>query len=137
MPCHDITEEIRIVLDKNGCLRSYRLNKKTCGGAVGTESLLLDRVAGWKIDDFFAANEFSFQQEHLPESHVEEFLNLKHFMAIKSALNAYAGNAPAGVDAPCSIAGISYDSDDIVIEADIDISLVTEQIKACAHCGPG
>jgi hypothetical protein len=32
---------------------------------------------------------------------------------------------------------VNYDSDGIVIEAEIDVHLLTEQIKACAHCGPG
>jgi len=137
LPCNDITEEIRIILDNDDRLKPYTLRKKTCGGAVGIESLLIDSLAGKAVADLIAVNEFTFQQEHLPEDHIMEFLNLKHLIAVKSVLNAYLGNISAGAGDPCSIAGIESDGEGTIIDADIDIGLMTDKIKSCSHCGPG
>lgn len=138
MPCGDITEEIKVVVDKHDRLKSYSLRKKTCGGAVGLESLLLEKLSGSSVDELLWLNEFEFGQDHLPENHVEEFLNLKHLLAIKAVLEVYTGHASGSVGDSCSVASVRYDDDDdVVIEADIDVELITEQIKACAHCGPG
>jgi len=137
MPCNDITEQIRIVLDGNDRLKSYGLLKKTCGAAVGAESLLSDRLAGLSIDDLLRLDIFTSPRPHTDEDDIEKFLNLKHFFAIRATLVSFTGEDSAGVGDTCTIASISYDGDDTIIDAEIDIRLITEQIEACAHCGPG
>lgn len=136
MPCGDLTERMRIVLDRRERLKSYLLTKKTCGGAVGVGSLLLEKLEGRGIDELILLNEFRFSQEHPPEDHIEEFLNIKHLMALKAVLGAYAGTGSGGSDL-CEILSIDFDDGNAVIEADIDVHILAEKVKACAHCGPG
>ncbi len=137
MPCNDITENIEIILDKDDRLKSYCLTKNTCGGAVGVESLLLASLRGKSIDYLLDSDDFENHQEHRPENHPEEFLKLKHIVALKSALSVYVGNLSGGKDDTCTIASVDYDNGNTIIDAKIDVLLMTEHIKACAHCGPG
>ena len=137
MTCNDITERIEIILDRDDRLKSYSLTKETCGGAVGIESLLLESLHGKSIDYLLDVNDSENQKEHRPENHAEEFLRLKHIIAIKSALSVYTGISAGGVKDTCTIASVDHNGDDTIIDAQIDILLMTERIKACAHCGPG
>ncbi len=132
MPCNDITEQIRIVLDRNDRLISYGLFKKTCGSAVGAESLLLDMLAGLSIDDILQLHRSKSQWPQAAEDQTEEFLKLKQFFAIRAALVSFTGKDSAGVDDTCTISSVSYDGDDTIIDAEIDIKLLTEQIEACS-----
>ncbi|MEE9553652.1 MAG: hypothetical protein V3W18_05090 [candidate division Zixibacteria bacterium] len=137
MPCNDITENIEIVLDDCDRLKSYCLTKKTCGGAVGIESLLLDKLRGRSVNYLLDTDDYDKQKEHRPENHPEEFLRLKHSIAIKSVLSVYVGNLSGGIDDTCTIASVDYDNGNTIIDAQIDVLLLSERIKACAHCGPG
>ena len=42
MPCEDITEQIRITLDKEEKLLSYCLTKKACGKEIGSPVSIID-----------------------------------------------------------------------------------------------
>jgi hypothetical protein len=137
MPCDDVTESMRIVLDDGDRIKSYSLTKKTCGGAVGTRSLLIERIRGEVADEVLGMSESYILRLQAPGSDVERFLILKHLFGIRSVLEAYAGHIPAGAESPCAIARVDFDGADTVIEAEINIALLTERIKACAHCGPG
>jgi hypothetical protein len=136
MPCNDITEKIRIVLDRNDRLISYRLFKKTCGSAVGEESLLSDSLTGLGIDDILLPDKVTSYGTKTSGNQIERFLNLKHLLAIRAVLLSFTGRNSAGVDDTCTMAGISYDGGDTIIDAEINIGLITEQIEACSHCGP-
>lgn len=138
MPCNNITELMRVVFDSDDKLKSYRFHKKTCGGAVGAESLLEDRLRGYSMAELSALHVDTFCHELAPESDVEEFLNLKHFFALRSVIETLSGQAETnGPDAPCTIAEISYDTEGLVIDAEISVSLVAGMIKACNHCSGG
>lgn len=132
MPCNDITEKIRIVLDREERLRSYSLDKKACGGAVGISSLLIDRIVGMTVDELLALSETEFYRGRWPINSIEEFLNLKHILAVKAVLRVYAGGASDGEAGTCTISSIDDDGGRITIDAEIDIPLMTEKIKACA-----
>jgi hypothetical protein len=137
MPCDDITESMRIVLDDADRIITYGLTKKTCGGAIGKESLLIDIIRGQEVARVLGMKEIEILRLQAPGSDVERFLALKHLFGIRSVLEAYTGNGKAAADSTCAIARIDFDGADTVIEAEINISLLTERIKACAHCGPG
>ncbi len=132
MPCDDITEQIRIVLDRNERLKSYRLFKKTCGDAIGGESRLLDRLKGLSIDDLLHLDMFTLHQPHADDDRIEKFLSLKHIFAVRATLVSFTGRGSAGIGDTCTIAGIDYDGDDTIIDAEINIGLITDQIEACA-----
>lgn len=137
MPCNDVTESIRIVLDKGDRIESYILTKKTCGEAVGMESLLIDNLKGKALEGIVGLKESEILRLQAPGSDIERFLTLKHLFGIRSVLEAYAGHRPTGADSDCAIVSVYYDEASTVIEAEIDISLLTERIKACTHCGIG
>lgn len=136
MPCTDITENIRVTLDNDNRIDTYRLSKKTCGGAIGVESLLLDYVGGQSVDEIIGDKELSFLQPNLAEDEIEQYLKLKHFHAIRSVLNVFVGISPGGRGDACTIAGIEYGEGYTVIDAEIKISLVADRIEPCDHCGP-
>jgi hypothetical protein len=137
MPCDNVTELMRVVIDHDDRLKSYRLLKRTCGGAVGAESLLLERFQGRAVPELLALRADTFCSDNIVESDVEEFLSLKHFFALKSVLEAFTGSQPAGRDSACTVSGISYDSDGATIDAEIAVGIVTEMIQSCGHCGGG
>ena len=137
MPCGDITERIKLSIDNDDRLVSYRFSKKTCGGGIGTESLLDDWVIGQHIDEIIGQNQFAFAATNFSRDDIEEFLKLKHFNAIQTVIRVFLGLSPGGVGSPCTIAGIEYDRENIVIDAEISIDLNAEKVKACEHCGPG
>ena len=57
MPCNDITEKLKIKLDSENKLTDYHLTKRTCGGAVGADSLLLDKLKGETAESIVAMGE--------------------------------------------------------------------------------
>lgn len=136
MPCTDITENIRVTLDHDNRIDSYTLSKKTCGGAIGVESLLLAHVGGRSIDDIVGNHELSFLQPSMSEDEIEAYLKLKHFHAIQSVLNVFVGISPGGTGDACTIAAIEYGDGYTVIDAEIKINLLADQIEPCDHCGP-
>lgn len=131
MPCNDITEQVRVVLDRKDCLKSYKLFKKTCGIAVGAESILSDKLVGLSIDDFLRLDEFASYRLNVADDQLEKFLNLKHLFAIRATLTSFTGKDSAGVNDTCTIVSVSYDGDDTIIDAEINIGLLTEKIEAC------
>ena len=138
MPCDNVTELMRIVLGPGERLKSYRFLKRTCGGAVGAESLLLERFRGRTAEEILALRGDTFPESSGATSDIEEFLNLKHFFALRAVLEAFAGLVEAGgPDAACTIAGVNYDGDDLIIDAEITLGIVTEMIRSCGHCGGG
>ena len=138
MPCDNITELMRIVFDEDERLKSYRFLKKTCGGAVGAESLLEDSLRGRSIAELLGLHVDSFCRDNVVTSEIEEFLSLKHFFALRSVLEALSGRAEGGgPGAACTIAEIAYDDGGLVVDAEIAVSIVTGMIKACGHCSGG
>lgn len=136
MPCDNVTELMRVVIDHDDRLQSYRLLKRTCGGAVGAESLLLDRIRGRKVTELLALHADDLCRISASPD-IEEFLNLKHFFALKSILEAFTGRQSAGLHDACTVAGISYDAAGATIDAEIAVDIVTDLIRSCGHCGGG
>jgi len=135
VPCNNLVEQIRITLDDRDRLTGYRFIKQTCGRDVGERSLLTEFLLGLSVDELLAID-----SEHLfavcqPEDDVSRFLHLKHLFAIQAVLEVYTGHSSGAGNFPCTIAEIGDDRGQVVIDADIDVVLVTDKIKACAGCG--
>lgn len=141
MPCKDVTERIRVVVDAEDRLKDYGFSKRTCGQGIGSATLLLDHLAGLSIDDLLAwdaeiaLNTFPIANPGTKEGDIEEFLTLKHFFAVQSALEVLVGREPGRKGDLCSAADISFDDGEMVIEALIDVDIVTDRIKSCGNCG--
>ena len=134
MPCNDVTEIIRIQLDRDERFKSYRLSKRTCGGAVGAASLIEDYFRGRTPDEIVQMTPEAFHAAWLAPTEIEEFLALKHFFAVQIALEVLTGRAPGGVKDPCIVAAVGYNGDEMYFEAEIPIDLPTEKIRACGLC---
>lgn len=135
MPCDDITEKIKLTLNDDNRIESYSFSKKTCGGGIGLESLLLDDIGGQFIEDIINNNSILSFPAKIDESNIESYLRLKHLYAIQTVLNVYLGKTSGGVNDSCTIAAIEYDENETVIQAEIKIDLATNRIKLCDHCG--
>ncbi len=136
MPCGDITERIRLIIDSGDRLVSYRFLKKTCGGSIGPETLHQEDIIGQSIDVIVGREERSFQGMGMGGNDIAEFLKGKHINAIQSAIRAFLGLKPKGNSSSCTIARIEYDKNGTFIEAEIKSELEVDKVKACDHCGP-
>ncbi|MCC6145197.1 MAG: hypothetical protein IT368_15430 [Candidatus Hydrogenedentes bacterium] len=134
MPCSDVTELIRVVVDANDVLKDYRFIKRTCGQGVGVDTLLMDRLAGQKVEDILAIEPQAFLEAYPVEEPIEEFLNLKHLIAVQSALEVLTGRASGGPKDICAAAEISCEGEDTVLEARISVELMTQKIESCGGC---
>jgi hypothetical protein len=135
MPCDNVTETIQAVFNSSDRLISYRLWKQECGESVGDPSLLLPRLKGKTLASILSITPESIVDINPPLSAMERFISLKHLFAIKSVLESLTGMRPGGPKAACAIAEINYDNGNLIVDADISVSLVTDQIKACGLCG--
>ncbi len=146
MPCGDVTETLRARFGADGRLLEYSLRKRTCGGAVGAAALLLPHVRGLTAEEVLALEVGAFFRDHGPprgESAEEgaagadaaEFLFLKHFFALRLALEALTGRAPGGAGAECAVARVEADaSGGLELQADLSLRLATERIRSCGLC---
>jgi len=137
MPCEDITEVLHISLDHDDRMASYRLVKRTCGRAVGEESLLLDWTKGVAAAELLDADIDAMFDHFLPDEEGEEFLLLKHLFALQQAVAAYLGLEESGPGAACAVASIAFGPDGAEIETQLRIDVLAEKIKGCGRCGTG
>jgi hypothetical protein len=134
VPCNSLVEQIRVTLDDRDRLTGYRFIKQTCGQDVGARSLLIEFLLGLNVDELLAIDSERFLAVCQPGDDVSRFLHLKHLFAIQVVLEVYTGHSNGASNAACAIAEIGDDQGQVVIDADIDVALVTDKIKACAGC---
>ena len=134
MPCSDVTEMIRVELDDNDRLLNYRFIKRTCGQGVGADTLILSALQSLEAEEILCIEADEFLAAHPVEEAVEEFLTLKHLIAVQSALQVLLGETPGGPGEMCAAAEISYEDGRTILDARISVDLVTEQIKSCGNC---
>lgn len=134
MPCQDVTELIRIVVDDSDRLKDYRFTKRTCGRGVGVDALLMEILGGRAVQDILEISPDQFLAEHPSSEPLEEFLGLKHLIAVQSALQVLCGEEAGGPEALCAAAEIAFEGGDTILEAVIRVDLVTEEIKSCGNC---
>ena len=135
VPCNNLVEQIRITLDDRDRLTGYRFIKQTCRQDVGARSLLTEFFLGLSVEELLAIDSERLFAVCRPEDDVSRFLHLKHLFAIQAVLEVYTGHSSGAGNSPCTIAEIGDDRGQVVIDADIDVGLVTDKIKACAGCG--
>jgi hypothetical protein len=134
MPCNNLIEQIRITLDDRDCLTGYQFIKQTCGQGVGSRSLLTEFLLGLSVDELLALDSERLFAVCRPGDDVSRFLHLKHLFAIQTVLEVYTGHSNGAAKSACAIAEIGDDQGQVVIDADIDVELVTDKIRACDGC---
>lgn len=135
MPCNDITDILKILLDSSDRVLKYTLIKKSCGKRVGGRSLIINWLKGSRAKDVINASAGTFLDAHKVTDPIEEFLILKHFLAVKEGLSILLGEKAGGVNNYCTVDTIRYGPNGIEIIAFIKSEMMTDQIKACAQCG--
>lgn len=137
MPCESVVELIQIKMDGADRLTEYQFVKKTCGQGVGQNSLLIDVVKGLSVDELLEIDGHQFLHTLSTDDEILEFLQLKHLFAIQATLEVLTGKQPGGRDSACAVADVDYDGNQMIIDAEIDVDIITEQIKACSGCKGG
>lgn len=125
---------MQVTVDADDCLKDYWLAKRSCGRGVGAGSLLIEQLGGRSVDALLTVDAEAFLDEFPIEDELEEFLSLKHFFAIQTALEVLTGKTPGRKDDPCAAAEIAFEDGDTIIVARISIDLITEKIKSCGAC---
>lgn len=135
MPCSDVTELIEVVVDERDCLATYRFVKRTCGQGVGLDTLLMSALGGQPVDAILAWELDAFLEEHPTPEGIEEFLALKHLVAVQAALRVLTGMDAGGPGDLCAAAEVEVDGDGhLRLLGQIAVDLVTEHIASCGNC---
>ncbi|PCJ61200.1 MAG: hypothetical protein COA73_07685 [Candidatus Hydrogenedentota bacterium] len=134
MPCNDVTEILAVDLDGEERLVDYRFAKLTCGQPVGDVSLLAGVLKGRTVDDLLKVTAESFLAEFPAEDELGEFLSLKHFFAVQSALEVYVGLESGAKDSLFAAAEVEYGPDSVRIQGRLAVELMEEKIEACSNC---
>ena len=134
MPCKDVTEVIEVIVDDKDHLKAYSFRKRTCGQGVGVDSLLIDVLGGMEVETLLAVSPDEFLETWPAAEPIEEFLGLKHLIALQSSLEVLLGRAAGGRGEICAAAEIAFEEGDTIITAIIELDLVAEKIASCGNC---
>ncbi len=137
MPCHDVSENIRLVLDQNDRVTYYAIAKDSCSGAVGKPSLLKKWIKNRQADDILSATPDDLWSHFPTRSQTWQFLYAKHLFAVQRTLQAALGHDTGRPTDYCALHSVTYSPDGIEIIARLNIDLMTDEIKACGNCGCG
>lgn len=134
MPCKDVTEVIEVILDEQDRLKAYSFRKRTCGQGVGAGSLLIEVLGGMEVETLLAISPEQFLETWPAAEPIEEFLGLKHLIAVQSSLEVLLGREAGGPGAICATAEVAFEEGDTIITSVISVDLVEEKIKSCGNC---
>lgn len=134
MPCTDVTENLRLVLDRDDRIVDYELSKQTCGGAVAGRGLIRKWVKDQTVEEVLALNAKAVLESSKTRSTTDEYLHLKHLFSIQETLSAYTG-ASDNENELLSILSVDYGPEGSTIHARINLEVLTDRIKACGLCG--
>ena len=135
MPCNDITEKLKIRLDLEYRLLDYHLTKRTCGGAVGEDSLLLDKLKGQPAETIVALGEMPLFAELQLQDFTEIFIYRKHLSALQTGLEILTGRRDSRFSERFVVEMIINDSDGLELAARVKFSMPAKDIEPCESCG--
>ena len=134
MPCNDVTELLKISLDPEDRVKSYSLSKRTCGGTMGRDELILKMIRGKTAaeivqkpaDEFYSGITFS--------SDLKEMVYLKHYFAVQGGLAEFLGRESSESHSECTIESVVYGPDGVELTVLVHVDMLTDKIKACGGC---
>jgi hypothetical protein len=121
---------IRITLDER--LDKYRLDKLSCGGAVGQGAMILPWLKGRSVNDILATGVNDFLQQNPAGDDIEEFLFIKHFLAVRQGLLVMIGVESGSKADWCVVDSVEHSPEGIVLRARLKVDGMTDEIKACS-----
>lgn len=131
MPCLDITERLEITLDAENRLVDYKLAKLSCGVDIGSQSLLLEALAGLTSDKIILISPQIFINELDIHDNEMRFIYLKHLLAIQVLLETYIGKRQGSADSKCTIESIEQNDSGIEIKSLIKLAIPVDEIEPC------
>lgn len=134
MPCKDITDSIKIQLDPDNRFIRYGLRKKTCNGEVGRKNLLGKWLKDKPVELILEFTPEDALKANPTKSNTWEYLTLKHFLSVKSALATLVGAEAGGINDHCTIESVEYGPEGTLLVAHISVDGITEEIEACGGC---
>ena len=134
MPCTDVTENLRLVLDSEERIIDYELSKQTCGGAVAGRGLIRKWVKHQPVDKVLQLTGQEVLAGSDIKSGTDEYSHLKHLFSIQETLSAFIG-ATDNESELLSILSVDYGPEGASIQARINLEVLTDRIKACGLCG--
>ena len=140
MPCSDVTELLTIDLDSEDRIRSYSLTKKTCGGTMGRDSLILKMIRGKPAEELIATPIEVFYRDIRFSSDLKEMVYSKHYLAVQAGLGAFLGQEGRASRGVSDLESVVYGPEGSEITARISVELAASNIKSCgtcAGCGSG
>ena len=135
MPCSDITETIKIILDPNDRLVDYTFLKRACGGNIGQKSMLLPQLKDKTVEEIIKLSQADLIDKIKPEDKSEEFLIMKHLSVIQFCFEMHYGKKELDPKNIINIYSINYGEDGTVLEADVKLVLDINRIEPCGNCG--
>jgi len=136
MPSKYTAETIHIILDDAEQLMEYRLDRLSGGRSIGTTPLMLDHFRGRPITDILRLDAEQFCSLYASSDGIPQHTLLRHFVAIRSVLDAYTGRRRGGPGETCSIVSIDYDDSKVFIEAILYSEPLNRATDSCVNC-PG
>lgn len=134
MPCKDITDFLRIRINPDGRLLNYALRKKTCKGEVGQKSLLESWLLDRPVEEIVELSPEELFREFPTNDEVDEYLLIKHFIAVKAGLGILLGRESGGVNDFCTVDSILSSPNGTELLAELKVAAMTAEISACASC---
>jgi len=134
MPCNDITDILKIVVDNDDHIVRYGMEKQSCGSAVGGQGRVRKWLYARNVDQVLAATTGDFLIDFVTDDPIEEYLYLKHFLAAKKSLEILLGRESGSKENYCTVDTVRHGPKGMEIVVLIKSDLMTDEIQACGNC---
>ncbi len=134
MPCSDYTELLKVVLDADDRLVRFGLKKQSCGQTIGG-ALLLPFVQNLPASRLMASRVRDLVADFDEHDIQEQFLLLKQFYSVRSAISVFRGDNSGGKDEAFVLEKVEYDADSASIYGIVRVEMVAKDMEACEGCG--
>lgn len=134
MPVEKSIETIHIILDSAERLREYRLDKISGGRTARSTPLMLDHFQDCPIGDILRLDADQFCALYPSTDNIPQHTFLRHFVALRSVLDAYTGRQRSGPGDVCSIVSIDYDNNIVSIDAILYSDTLNRKTDFCIRC---
>lgn len=134
MPCKDITDTILLTIGEDDRIIDYSLSKRTCGGTVGEDKLIGPWLFKRTVAQVIGTSNAQFLVKLRTQNDLTEYLAVKHFLAVRTTLQAVTGETAGGLRDHCTIETVEYGPEGMEVTAHLDVKALTNEIAACKNC---